>query len=271
MKSHYSPIPIINRMSSILDFIVQNPGGATTTAILHALDIPKTTLYRLLASMTENSFLSFLPETGTYCIGPRFTATYISMDERNSVLREIAAPHLQFLAEQVQETVKLSVLSNLQSYTIFSVEGNKPMRISINTGAIFPLHAGAAGKILLCGLNEQTIRQYYELYGIRYTNNTIITVAEMLQELDKIRTQGYATDHGEYMAEIQAVAAPIFDSSHQIIAAVSIAYPTIAHTSADEQRLVGILTRTCRSISDAMISADVWEHPARLVQDDEYN
>lgn len=267
MSNNYSAIPIIDRMALVLDFISENSGTATAASILRAMDIPKTTLYRLLASMTENDLLTFLPETGSYCIGPKFTATYISMDERNGKLREIAAPHLQFLADQVQETVKLSVLSNLQSYTISSVEGNRPIRISIDTGAVFPLHAGAAGKVLLCSLSEHMLRRYYELYGVRYTDTTIMTVPDMLLELEKIRTQGYATDRGEYMSEIQAVAAPITAPGRQTIAAVSIAYPTSTHTAAEEQRFINILIQTCHFISDAMSTADIWEHPARLIQE----
>ena len=126
MSSHYSPIPIINRMSSLLNSILASPNGLRANELLRTENIPKTTLYRLLTSMTENELLTYIPTSGVYTLGPKFTAAYTSMDERAGRLREAAMPHLRFLAEQVQETVKLTVLSGMQSYTIASVEGTRP-------------------------------------------------------------------------------------------------------------------------------------------------
>ena len=115
MSSHYSPIPIINRMSNLLNSILASPNGLRANELLRTENIPKTTLYRLLTSMTENELLTYIPTSGVYTLGPKFTAAYTSMDERAGRLREAAMPHLRFLAEQVQETVKLTVLSGMQS------------------------------------------------------------------------------------------------------------------------------------------------------------
>lgn len=265
MSGNYSPIPIIDRMSSVLEYVLSQRNGAPACALLRAMDIPKTTLYRLLASMTQNEFLAYHPETGVYTLGAKFAETYISMDERVSWLREVAMPYLQFLANQVQETVKLSVLSGLQSYTISSVEGNRPMRISIDTGAIFPLHAGAAGKVLLASLSEQSIHRYYDLYGISYTDATITSVDEILKELETFRKQGYAIDRGEYMPEIRAVAAPILDPAGQTIAAISIAYPAAMQDHIDIPQLAAQIIQTAQSIAAALNTKEIWERPARLV------
>ena len=267
MSGHYSSVPIIDRMSSVLTRIIEDPNGKTASELLKSEDIPKTTLYRLLASMVQNEFLAYHPETGIYSLGSKFTSTYVSMDERASRLREVALPHLRFLAEQVQETVKLSVLSGMHSYTISSVEGTRPMRISIDTGAVFPLHAGAAGKVLMCCLSEQAIRRYYELYGIRYTDTTIMTVEEILQELDIVRKQGFAVDRGEYMSEIRAVAVPVLDTVGQTIAAISIAYPASTQEHTDIDYLAAIITQTARSVSAAFCAKEIWDRPARLIRE----
>jgi len=265
MSGNYTPIPIIDRMASILDYITTERNGITARDLLRTMDIPKTTLYRLLASMTQNEFLTYHPETSLYTLGAKFTTTYVSMDERASCLREAAMPHLQFLANQVQETVKLSVLSGLQSYTISSVEGNRPMRISIDTGAIFPLHAGAAGKVLLASLSEQSIQRYYKLYGVRYTDATIMSVEDIMKELETFRKQGYTIDRGEYMSEIWAVAAPVLDPAGQIIAAISIAYPAATQDHIDIPQLAALIIQTAQSIAAAFSAKESWERPARLV------
>ena len=265
MSNSYAPIPIINRMSSILNKVLASSCGVGTTDLLRSEDIPKTTLYRLLKSMVDNGFLTYSPETAMYTIGPKFTSTYVALDERISRLRDTAMPHLQQLANQMQETVKLTVLSGMQSYTVASVEGSRPLRISIDTGAVFPLHAGAAGKVLMSNLTHSAIVQYYTLYGIRYTDTTIMSVEAMEEELEQIRTRGYATDNGEYMSEIKAVAAPVFDAGKQIIAAVSVTYPASNQVHIDMNQLISQVILTTQKIGIASSTKEIWERPARLV------
>lgn len=267
MSSNYSSIPIIDRMASVLDIILDIPNGITASELLHLLDIPKTTLYRLLSSMVQNELLSYFSETGTYTIGPKFTLTYVSMEERASRLREAAMPHLRALADQIEETVKLSVLSGLQSYTIATVESSRPLRISVDTGALFPLHAGATGKILMCSLNDAAMQRYFKSYGIAYTDATITDITEMKKELEIIRKRGYATDVGEYMPEIYAVAAPVTDCSGQITAAISIAYPSMHKDHIHMDELAAQLQQTAAAVGIAYISEEVQKYPARLIQE----
>lgn len=267
MSSNYSSIPIIDRMASVLDIILDIPNGITASELLHLLDIPKTTLYRLLSSMVQNELLSYFSETGTYTIGPKFTLTYVSMEERASRLREAAMPHLRALADQIGETVKLSVLSGLQSYTIATVESSRPLRISVDTGALFPLHAGATGKILMCSLNDAAMQRYFKSYAIAYTDATITDITEMKKELDIIRKRGYATDVGEYMPEIYAVAAPVTDCSGQITAAISIAYPSMHKDHIRMDELAAQLQQTAAAVGIAYISEEVQKYPARLIQE----
>ena len=58
-------------------------------------------------------------------------------------LKDIARPYLKSLADSIQETVKISVFSGMQAFTLISIEGSRPIRINIDIGALFPLNAGA--------------------------------------------------------------------------------------------------------------------------------
>jgi DNA-binding IclR family transcriptional regulator len=57
------------------------------------------------------------------------------------------------------------------------------------------------------------------------TPNTISDKQVLRQELLVIRGRGYATDNEENMLTICCIAAPIFDVSQRVIAAVSVAGP----------------------------------------------
>ena len=164
--------------------------------------------------------------------------------------------------------VKLTVISGLLSYTIASVESSSPLRISIDTGAVFPLHAGAAGKILMCCLDDNLIYRYYQLHGIRYTDKTIMEFDEIKRELELVRKRGYATDSGEYLPEIRAVAVPVLNSAGQIIASISVTYPSFVEERIDIEQLASQITQTANSVSEAFRT---FRHksrvPAKVVQE----
>lgn len=268
MSGSYAPIPIIDRMSSILNMILDAPDGMRASELLRTSQIPKTTLYRLLSSMTANGFLTYLPETGVYSLGTKFMTSYVSVDERAGRLREAAMPHLRQLADSVQQTVKLTVISGLLSYTIASVESSSPLRISIDAGAVFPLHAGAAGKILMCCLDDDLIHRYYQIYGIRYTDKTIMGFEEIKRELELVRERGYATDSGEYLPEIRAVAVSVVNGGGQTIASISVTYPSFVEDRINIRHLAAQITQTAAAVSEAFhASAHSRRMPAKVVRE----
>ena len=267
MSNNYAQIPILDRMSSLMDAIINSPDGLRAIDLLHSESIPKTTLYRLLASMSQNGFLTYMPETGVYTLGPKFTAYYVYMDERANHLREVALPHMQTLANHVRQTVKLTILSGMKSYTVASVEGDSPVRVSIDPGAVFPLHAGASGKILMCGMSHSAIARYYQLHGVQYTNATIMSIEQMEQQLEEVRARGYAIDIGEWLPEISAIAAPVKGASGQILASLSVPFPTISWDYIDAQDLAVQIIEAAAAIGIAYTSRETRDRQARLVQE----
>lgn len=266
MSEKYAPIPIIDRMASVLDILMENPNGIRSSDLLRTENIPKTTLYRLLASMTKNGFLSYSEKTGLYSIGAKLMSLCGSVEEQANFLREIAMPHLHLLANQVRETVKLAVLSGMRIYTLATVEGDQPLRISIDPGAIFPLHAGASAKILLSTFSDAMIDHLF-FNSTPYTEFTITSAEEMKKELERIRACGYAIDRGEYILEINAVAVPITDLSGRTIAALSVTYPSFSKETIDIPLLASQLAKTARMISEEMAMRENVALPARLLQE----
>lgn len=263
--SSYAPIPIIERMSAILEIVLKSPDGIRASDLLRRESIPKTTLYRLLTTMVENDFLSYNSANGLYGIGSKFTMTYISMQEQTNHLREVSLVHLQQLAEQLQETTKLSILSGWEAYVIASVESQQPIRIKIDIGATFPLHAGATGKALMCDLDDASIRRYFKLHAQPYTSKTIISIDEMMHELETIRKNGYALDNGEYSPEISAIAVPIKNQTGSTIAALSIPYPSIHRDRINTSLAVELLKQTAAAISLSCSKENSKTTPARVI------
>src|SRR5690606_1941209 len=97
-----------------------------------------------------------------------------------------------------------------------------------------PAYVTGIGKALLSGLPPQVVRDRFagqELTG--YTPHTITSGDRLLEVLDDVRRQGYATDDGEYSNGVYCVAVPIAGRHGQTIAALSFSVPKARMESGD--------------------------------------
>jgi len=65
------------------------------------------------------------------------------------------------------------------------------------------------------------------------TEKTITNVETLKDELETIRTQGYATDDEEFMSGMTAIAVPILDHRGRLLSTLSIHAPEQRRTVAD--------------------------------------
>jgi DNA-binding IclR family transcriptional regulator len=87
-------------------------------------------------------------------------------------------------------------------------------------------HAAASGKVLLSEMGRSEIEAIYRTQSLKaYGKNTITGMAQLMEELENVRKQGYAIDNEEYYEGVRCVAAPVRASS-KIVAAVSVTGPT---------------------------------------------
>ncbi len=268
MNNHYTPVPIIDRTADVLNTVISSSDGIKAKDLLRKNPMPKTTFYRLLSSLVDNELLAYHAETDKYTLGQIFLSGYGVRDEQVWSLRDVSAPYLKSLACQVEETVKLAVVSGTCSYTIGIAESDRPMRISINLGSTFPLHVGAAGKIFMCQLGESSLQHYSAVCGTlgnRYTDKTILTMEALRQELLLTRKRGYAIDMGEFSPDIHAVALPVLDSAGQTIAAISVVYPAFKQGELDIPALAEKIRSTTLLISTKLNTQERSRTPAHLI------
>lgn len=218
-------VPVIDRMMEIFFLLEQQSNGATIRDLVDRLDLPRSTVYRILNTLQLHEMVRRSGD-GSYRLGPRLLtlASRAVGDDRFHDLVSLSQPHLQRLVSETGEGCKISIISGDEILVVAAVEGKRDYALSIVPGQRLPLHAGAAGKVLLAYLPqaEQTERLKGTL--ARYTAKTQTDAKRLSAELARIRRQGWAYDKGEYSPSIQAFAAPIRDSEGKVIAALSAPY-----------------------------------------------
>ncbi len=73
-----------------------------------------------------------------------------------------------------------------------------------------------------------------------------------MKKLAKVREQHFAEDNEEQEPGLRCIAAPIYDRFGQIIAAVSISFPTIRFDEERKDYYVGLLHQAGKNVSEQL-------------------
>ncbi len=130
------------------------------------------------------------------------------------------------MVEECAETVKLVVLDGRDVVYLATQEGPQSVRLVALVGTRLPAHVTAVGKVLLAQLSDAELTRLYANYPFpTRTQNSIRNLNSLQENLRFAREQGYAYDHEESSLGVNCVAAPIYDHTGEVIAAMSVSVP----------------------------------------------
>lgn len=219
----------LSRAIAILDcFTVENP-QLGVREIARQINMSASTVGRLLASLNTLDLLSQDPSSRLYRLGPKVMA-YSMVYTVSLDIRASARPMLEELYRLTNETVSLYVLAGGQRICADCIESSERLRVVVHAGEHMPLHAGSSGKALLAFMPSEDIDRILSKPLEKMTPRTITEKESLLRELAEIRKKGFATSHGERFEEVIGVAAPVFDSTGAVVAALNIAGPSMRFT-----------------------------------------
>jgi len=245
-------VPAINKMNQIFDLLALEPKGLSQSTISSLLDLPKATVSRLINTLHGMGYLEQENKAGLYTLGAKLLTLGNIVNKRLN-LNTIATPIMERLCNSLNEMVKLSIMRGNIIYPLVSIESKKAIRITLDSGTVYPPYIGAAGKLLLSLTDEG--KEYYNtilpnVSMVKYTKNTIVDMNTLDEAISEIKTLGYATDNQEESVGIYAVAAPIYNSTGQVIGALSI--PFFGDYNEKKERYLPILLKCAEEISLSM-------------------
>lgn len=214
------------RSLAVLEFVSNSERSVSLTEIMQAVQLPKPTVFRILATLEEAGMLQREPDAKRYAPGERLSnlaANVLLHSPYRSARRAI----LEELVEKLGETCNLTIPNGNYVMYLERVEASWPLRINLHAGSKVPLYASASGKIFLANTQKRLRdRLLANAPLIAHTKNTIASLRELEAEFAKIRRLGYATDNEEYLNGICCLSVPISNDQNRVIAAVSVHGPT---------------------------------------------
>ncbi|WP_421853551.1 IclR family transcriptional regulator [Oricola sp.] len=218
-------VPAVDRVMAVLAILEQRADGTSIRDLVEALGLPRTTVYRVLNSLEIHGMVRRSAH-GSYTLGPRLLslAARVVRDEGHNDLANLAMPHMRRISSTVRQSVKLSVVDGDSALVIATSASVDAFSLNVAPGQRVPLHAGAAGKVLLAHFPTAEMEAYVTGDLASYTQNTIADADQLRAELDQVRERGWADDHGEFTPNVEAFAAAITDHAGKTKAALSIAF-----------------------------------------------
>ena len=224
--------------------------------IARALQLPISTAYRYISALRQAGLVEETDSGGAYHLGTMIIELARNVPRKR--LQDIALPFMQKLSAKTGEAICLSTLHSYQGVCVERVEAQHTLRVSHDLGAIFPLHAGASGKILLAYLDRKTQETIIRDVGLRSFSPTTITDRKKLYaELAQIRKQGYALSDGEVIPGTFGIGAPVMSCKNKVVAALSLSAPTDRIKSRNNRQIISLVVQTAKKISEGVQSQEV--------------
>ncbi|MGN8026837.1 IclR family transcriptional regulator domain-containing protein [Microbacterium sp. 22242] len=138
-------------------------------------------------------------------------------------LPETMQPHLERLSRDVAESVSAAVLAGSEIVYVARVPTRRIMTVGITIGTRFPAYATSMGRVLLASLPEEAVAAVLAQDPPRaLTERTIAEPADLVEELRRIREQGWALVDGELELGLRSVAVPVHGRDGAVVAAVNV-------------------------------------------------
>ena len=241
----------VENTCSILDLLLNND-ELGVTEIANELDLTPGTVHCYLNTLREYGYV--VQEDGKYRLGSRYIHLAEEFKNRIDGFEEIKH-ELGSIADECNERVKFAIEEQGKVVYIYQECGENAVKSSFTIGQREDIHCVAIGKAILAHYPNKKISSIVKEHGLaKKTPNTITDHETLLNELERIREQGYAVDNEERIQGVRCIAVPIFRNS-EIIGAISVTGP--ARRMNDERLENDLLELLLRSTNVIEVNSQI--------------
>lgn len=243
------PTGIVERIFAILNCFTSETPSLTLTEISEHTGLPTSTTGRLLSELCSVGALH-KGQGKKYSIGQRLMEISQCAQPMLSI-REVATTFLDDLYTATHLHVQLASLDGTEMVILDRRKGKQRLPVFYHIGDRMPLVPTAAGRVLLAyakpRIIDETLDDGHFVWPVFDTPRP--SIEEILTSLEDIRKNKYVslTIPG---APVHSVAAPIFDRTRNVIAAVGVLFQP---NSIPEDRLLPVVRATAMGITRRLL------------------
>jgi len=243
----------VEKIFQIIEIMAENREPLRLQDIAMKVDMPASTVLRLVNTLVSCGYASQDPITLKYSLSLKFMLIGGLVSSQINI-RDIAHPYLLELSKKCKESVCLAIEQDMEVVYLDVIDGpDGILKITQRIGKVAPLHSTAVGKIMMLNYDSKQLNQVIALKGLTaLTPNTITSKEELIKELEKINAQGYALDDEECELGARCISVGIKDYSGKYIAGISVSGPTTRMSMEYINIIKNIVIDTAKTISELL-------------------
>jgi IclR family transcriptional regulator, acetate operon repressor len=240
----------LQRGLAVLEAVIRAERPVSANEVGSLVGLSASTTHRLLKSLSEQGYV-IRDSAKRYF--PSVRALFpANLFHPLNVLRRVTIEHLLGLRNQFGLASSLLVFLGGKRWVIETIHGHDALSPYNEMEVTAPLHATAAGKILLSIFSEEERAEAlgpgpYE----RLTSTTIVEPEKLRAELAKTVASGHAIALDEMLQGLSAVGAPVWYAPRRALGALVLAGPTRNFEGEKLTKLVASVCETAGILSHA--------------------
>jgi len=205
----------------VLEAVAFSDDEVGVTELAGRLGLTKGTIFRHLKTLVDRGYLAQNPATSRYRLGIK---SHLLGRMAGAAIDLLAASEqaMKTLRNATGQSVVLSAVEPRAVRVVSTLIGKSSIEIGVRPGSELQFHATAQGKIALAFSRRSLLAKLEKQSLARFTDHTITSVSALRREIERVRSQGWATAPEQTMLGINAVAAPVFDSRSGCVGALAI-------------------------------------------------
>lgn len=234
----------------VLEAFGPNKHGYTLSELTRKLGMPKSSIYRVLKTLSEMDYLRYEEHSKRYQLGVRVLSLGFAL-LNNMELREIARPYMESLSRECNKTVNLAVLDRDEMVYVerIGVRGIRSYS-NISIGSRIPPWKSAIGKAVLAYLEPQKLAEMMD--KAKENMKCELNENEFRKILLETRNNGFAIDNQETRKGILAIGAPLFSPQGVTSAINLVAEPEDISIEKLKSEFAPKLIKVARQLSEAL-------------------
>jgi IclR family transcriptional regulator, acetate operon repressor len=241
------------RALAVLRCFETAPGDLGVTEIATRTGLTVSTAHRLARALCDGGLLIHDPRRERYRLGP--TLVVLGRKAEAQLGYAQVLPILEELATATGESVNLGIRAGSEVLVVLDVASSQPLRFEQAPGSRVPVHTSAMGKCLLA-YTPDPAREVEQLAPLApVTDRTITAQADLVAELERTRTRGWALNDEERNPGVRAIAAPVLDPEGRAVAAIAVQGPALRLTDDRLADLAPAVMQAAATLSPLLVAA----------------
>lgn len=245
----------LKSLRAALRVLLEFTGGKpsyTVTELAALTGLSKSHISKIGSALADAGLLRQDPGTLAYSVAVR-SFVLGSQFFNNDELTAKALPLLRDLMQETGHSTRLSVLDGDRVAYLVGVNGPLFIDSPWKMGTYMPMHATAAGRVLLAFMQEALAAEIMKRMPLAPVTRFTVTERAALRALvQQAREKGYGIARDENTVGLSAIGAPVFDAHRSAIGVLTIAFPSHMVPKKGEGTLLAPLQRAARTLSQRM-------------------